>query len=215
MSFSKEANQGSYPFSLPDLPYNKSDLQPYYSAETLDYHHGLHHKAYVDNLNNLLSSNSNLHGKSLEEIIKISSTDSSMASIFNNAAQIWNHSFFWHSMVKNGGGKPSGKLLQKIEEDFGSFEKFSEEFKAAGLGQFGSGWVFFVLDSGKLKIVKTANAALPITMGQVPIITSDVWEHAYYIDYRNRRAEYLSVFLSNLVNWGFAEKNFLAHSKPL
>lgn len=211
MNFSKEANQGSYPFLLPDLPYNKVDLKPYYSEETLDYHHGLHHKAYVDNLNNLLASNNNLHGKSLEEIIEISSVDSSMASIFNNAAQIWNHSFFWHSMAKNGGGKPSGKLLQKIEEDFGGFEKFVEAFKAAGLGQFGSGWVFLVIDGGKLKIVKTANAEVPITMGQVPIITSDVWEHAYYIDYRNRRAEYLSVFLSNLVNWNFAERNFLAH----
>lgn len=212
MNFSEEANQGSYPFLLPDLPYNKEDLNPYYSAETFDYHHGLHHKAYVDNLNNLLKSNDSLHSKSLEEIIQISSADPSMTAIFNNAAQIWNHSFFWHSMAKKGGGMPSGKLLQKIEEDFGSFEKFAEEFKAAGISQFGSGWVFLVLEGKKLKIVKTANAELPITKGQIPIITSDLWEHAYYIDYRNRRAEYLSVFLANLVNWSFAEKNFLAHN---
>lgn len=210
MSFSEEANQDSYPFTLQELPYNKTDLEPYYSKETLDYHHGLHHKAYVDNLNNLLKDNNALHAKSLEEIITISASDNSMSSIFNNAAQVWNHSFFWHSIVKNGGGKPSGILLKKIEEDFGSFAEFAEEFKAAGLTQFGSGWVFLVLEDKKLKIVKTANAAVPIINGQHPIITTDVWEHAYYIDYRNRRAEYLSIFLSNLVNWDFAERNFLS-----
>lgn len=205
MVFSKVANQESYPFSLPDLPYQKSDLAPHFSVENFDYHHGKHHNAYVVNLNNLLENNRDLHGKSLEEIIHISSKDPSMTAIFNNAAQIWNHTFYWHSMKPNGGGAPSGGLLRKIEEDFGSFENFASEFKQAGASQFGSGWVWLVLDAGRLKVVKTSNADTPITKSMTPVITCDVWEHAYYIDFRNRRPDYLALFLQSLVNWDFAE----------
>lgn len=203
MVFCKVANQKFYPFSLPDLPYGKDDLLPHFTSENFEYHHGKHHNAYVVNLNNLLENNAQLHGKSLEEIIDISSKDSSMVAIFNNAAQIWNHTFYWHSMKPNGGGMPSAKLLALIERDFGSFPNFVAEFKQAGVSQFGSGWVWLVLDNGKLRVVKTSNAETPITKAMIPLITCDVWEHAYYIDFRNRRPDYLSVFLESLVNWDF------------
>ncbi len=207
MTFSKEANQSSGPFILPNLPYGKEDLAPHLTAETLDYHHGKHHNAYVTNLNKLIE-NHDLESKSLEEIILASSGKADMAGIFNNAAQIWNHTFFWHSMKKSGGGKPSGPLLSKIEADFGSFDDFIAKFKEAGATQFGSGWAWLVSDKGTLKVIKTPNAALPITDGLVPLLTCDVWEHAYYIDYRNRRPDYIAVFLEHLANWDFAEKNF-------
>ncbi len=209
MIFSPSADQKHYPFSLPSLPFSKDVFIPHLTPENFEYHHEKHHNAYVVNLNNLLEHKTALHSKTLEQIIEISSKDASMVGIFNNAAQIWNHTFYWHSMKPFGGGKPSGKLLDKIIEDFGSFEKFSDAFKQAGATQFGSGWVWLVMDaSKKLKIVKTSNAETPMTKGLKPLITCDVWEHAYYINFRNRRPDYLAIFLSHLVNWDFANENF-------
>jgi Fe-Mn family superoxide dismutase len=203
------AEQAHYPFSLPNLPYASDALLPHLSPETFEYHHGKHHQAYVTNLNNLLKEKAELQGKSLEELIALSFGKADMAGIFNNAAQIWNHSFYWHSMKPQGGNKPSGALLAKIEKDFGSFDAFCDAFKAAGATQFGSGWAWLVLGAdGALKVTKTANADLPFPNGDYALMTADVWEHAYYIDFRNRRPDYLNVFLSSLVNWQFAEENF-------
>lgn len=207
MTYSMEANQTNTEFSLPDLPYGKGDLAPHLTEETLDFHHGKHHNTYVVNLNKLLEDHP-MKGKSLEEIILESSGKANLAGIFNNAAQIWNHTFYWHSMAKDGGGRPSGELLVKIEEDFGSFEEFVTQFKQAGATQFGSGWAWLVLAEGKLKVVKTLNAETPITSDMKPLMTCDVWEHAYYIDYRNKRPDYIATFLDHLVNWNFANKNF-------
>ena len=206
MTFSPEANQSGPAFILPNLPYAKEALLPHLTPETMDYHHGKHHNTYVVNLNNLLENHA-LKGKSLEEIILASSGKADMAGIFNNAAQIWNHTFYWHSMKPNGGGNPSEKLLSKIQADFGSFDEFITQFKQAGATQFGSGWAWLVNDNGKLKVIKTANALTPITDGLKPLMTCDVWEHAYYIDFRNKRPDYIAVFLEHLVNWEFAEKN--------
>jgi Fe-Mn family superoxide dismutase len=192
--------------TLPNLPYDKKDLEPFISENTLNFHYGKHHQTYVTNLNNLISG-TDLEGKSLEEIIDISRKNN-QAGIFNNAAQIWNHTFYWHSMKKNGGGKPEGKLLAKIEEDFGSFEKFTEEFKVAGATQFGSGWAWLVADeNGKLQVVKTLNAETPLGTNLKPLITMDVWEHGYYLDFQNARPKYIKTFLNNLVNWDFALEN--------
>jgi Fe-Mn family superoxide dismutase len=192
--------------TLPNLPYDKKDLEPFISENTLNFHYGKHHQTYVTNLNNLISG-TDLEGKSLEEIIDISRKNN-QAGIFNNAAQIWNHTFYWHSMKKNGGGKPEGKLLAKIEEDFGSFEKFTEEFKVAGATQFGSGWAWLVADeNGKLQVVKTLNAETPLGTNLKPLITMDVWEHSYYLDFQNARPKYIETFLNNLVNWDFALEN--------
>lgn len=193
-------------FTLPELPYAKDALEPYISANTLDFHHGKHHNAYVTNLNKLLEG-SDLASKSLEEVIMASAGDASKAGIFNNAAQVWNHTFYWHSMKPGGGGAPSGNIAEKITADFGSFEKFAEEFKTAGATQFGSGWAWLVLDGGKLKVTKTPNADLPMAHGQKAILTMDVWEHAYYLDYQNRRPDYIGTFLDKLVNWDFASAN--------
>jgi Fe-Mn family superoxide dismutase len=200
-------NQITYPFILPDLPYEKSALLPHISEEALDFHHGKHHNAYVVNLNKLLENLPEIAQLSLEEIMLKCYHDSNMAGIFNNAAQIWNHSFYWHCMKPNGGGEPSEKLKSAIVENFGSFDKFVENFKQAAVSQFGSGWAWLVKNAdGKLEIVKTSNAACPIVEGKVPLLTCDVWEHAYYIDYRNRRPDYVSVFMNELVNWDFVEK---------
>ena len=195
-------------FSLPDLPYNKNDLDPVITANTLDFHHGKHHRAYVDNLNKLIQDTT-LANESLENIIIKSHNDNTKVGIFNNAAQIWNHTFYWHSMKRNGGGQPSGELMKKIQEDFGSFENFVSEFKTAGTTQFGSGWAWLVLDNNKLKVAKTANAMCPLVDKQIPLMTMDVWEHAYYLDYQNRRPDYIASFLNKLVNWSFAEDNFV------
>jgi Fe-Mn family superoxide dismutase len=175
-------------FTLPDLPYAKGALAPYLSEETLEYHHGKHHNAYVTNLNNLVEG-TDLAGKSLEEIIL-----GSEGGVFNNAAQVWNHSFYWKCMKPGGGGTPAGKLAKAIDETFGSFEAFTKEFTQAAVTQFGSGWAWLVLDDGALKIVKTGNADLPLKHGQAALLTVDVWEHAYYIDYRNARPSYLEGF---------------------
>jgi Fe-Mn family superoxide dismutase len=204
--FSQEADQKSYPFILPDMPYDQNALEPYISSETLDYHHKKHHKTYVNNLNNLLSEHE-LQQSRLEEIIH-KSNNMKLTAIFNNAAQVWNHTFYWHSIQPGGGGKPEGDLYNKICQDFGTFENFTTQFKQNGLAQFGSGWVWLVNENGALKIVKTSNAHSPITSQQYPILTCDVWEHAYYIDYRNRRMDYLDIFVEKLINWDFANKNF-------
>lgn len=192
--------------TLPDLPYARNALEPHISQNTLDFHYGKHHQAYVTNLNKLIAG-TELEGKSLEEIIKISAADPSKAGIFNNAAQVWNHTFYWHSMKPNGGGKPSGEVLNKIEESFGSYENFVSEFKTAGATQFGSGWAWLVLEDNKLKITKTANAQTPLTSNAKPLMTMDVWEHAYYLDFQNARPNYIETFLNNLVNWDFVAQN--------
>ena len=194
-------------FTLPPLPYPADALEPHISANTFSFHHAKHHNTYVTNLNNLIKDTP-LADKTLEEIIKSSAGDASKAGVFNNSAQVWNHSFFWNSMKPNGGGAPSAALLNKINADFGSLDKFKEEFKNAAVTQFGSGWAWLVQDStGKLKVVKTANAGCPITDGLTPLITCEVWEHAYYLDFQNRRPDFVQTFLDHLVNWDFAAKN--------
>ncbi|RVU39246.1 superoxide dismutase [Hwanghaeella grinnelliae] len=193
-------------FELPALPYAQDALEPHISANTLSFHYGKHHNTYVTNLNNLVKD-TDLAGKSLEEIVKAVAGDASKAGIFNNAAQVWNHTFYWHSMTPNGGGAPTGAIAAKIDEDLGGYDKFVEEFKAAATTQFGSGWAWLVLDGGKLKVTKTANADSPIAHGQTPLLTIDVWEHAYYLDYQNRRPDYIATFLDSLVNWDFANQN--------
>ena len=193
-------------FTLPPLPYEKNALEPHISSRTLDFHHGKHHQTYVDNLNKLIA-NTELENKPLEEIIRLSAQDTAKAGIFNNAAQVWNHTFYWHSLKKEGGELPQGVLLKRIAQDFGDYDKFKEAFKQAGATQFGSGWAWLVEEKGTLKIVKTGNADLPMIHGQKALLTCDVWEHAYYLDYQNRRPDYLEVFLNHLVNWDFAAKN--------
>lgn len=197
-------------FTLPDLPYAKDALAPHISSETLDFHHGKHHNAYVGKLNGLIEA-SDLADKSLEDIIKISAGDAAQAGIFNNAAQIWNHTFYWHSMAPNGGGAPSGELAELIDRDFGSLDAFKKAFADAGATQFGSGWAWLVLANGKLEVRKTLNAETPLTeAGVTPLLTMDVWEHAYYIDFRNARPSYIDTFLGKLINWDFAARNLQA-----
>lgn len=191
---------------LPDLPFAKDALAPVISANTLEFHHGKHHKAYVDNLNKLIAG-TDLEGKSLEDIIKIAAKDSAKAGIFNNAAQVWNHSFYWQCLKKGGGGTPNGKIAEKINATWGSFDKFVEELKNAGATQFGSGWAWLVLEGGQLKITKTANADTPLAHGQKALLTIDVWEHAYYLDYQNRRPDYLAAVIQSLINWDFVNAN--------
>ena len=191
---------------LPDLPYAKDGLAPYISANTLEFHHGKHHRAYVDNTNKLIAG-TDLANESLETIVKKTVGDTAKSGIFNNAAQVWNHSFYWQCMKPNGGGKPTGKVADKINETWGSFDKFAEELKNAGVTQFGSGWAWLVQDGGKLKVTKTANADTPIAHGVKPVLTVDVWEHAYYLDYQNRRPDYLATFIEKLINWDFVKAN--------
>lgn len=192
--------------TLPDLPFEKNALEPYISANTLDFHHGKHHNAYVTNLNKMIES-TDLASKTLEDIIKATVNDQSKVGVFNNAAQVWNHTFYWNCMKANGGGAPTGALLDKIKSDFGSLDKFVEEFKAAAATQFGSGWAWLVSDGGKLKVVKTSNADTPIAHGLKPLLTIDVWEHAYYLDYQNKRPDYISTFCDKLINWDFVASN--------
>ena len=194
---------------LPALPYDAKALEPIISANTLSFHHGKHHAAYVNNYNNL-TKDGPYAGKPLEEVIKEIAGDASKQGLFNNGAQVWNHTFFWNCLKPNGGGKPTGALLAKIEADLGSFDKFLEDFKAAATTQFGSGWAWLVLDGGKLKITKTANADTPLAHGQTALFTVDVWEHAYYLDYQNRRPDFVSAVLENLANWDFVAANLAA-----
>jgi Fe-Mn family superoxide dismutase len=194
---------------LPALPYSLDALEPHISARTLEFHYGKHHAAYVTNLNNLVAG-SELADHSLEDTILAVAGDASKAGVFNNAAQVWNHTFYWQGMKPGGGGAPSGELAAKIDADFGSFDAFKEQFKAAGATQFGSGWAWLVLDNGTLKITKTGNADLPLAHGQKALLTMDVWEHAYYLDYQNRRPDYMTTFLEKLVNWDFVAANLAA-----
>ena len=189
-------------FELPSLPYANDALAPYMSAETLDFHHGKHHQTYVTNLNNLLKDNE-LQGASLEDIVVKSSKNTSMAGIFNNAGQHWNHILFWQCMKPNGGGSIPSELETRLNSDFGSIDQFKEAFIQAGTTQFGSGWAWLAIDNGKLVVTKSANASNPLVDGMKPILGCDVWEHSYYIDYRNKRPDYLKAFLDSLVNWEF------------
>ncbi|WP_417460743.1 superoxide dismutase [Kordiimonas sp.] len=197
-------------FQLPKLPYEQDALEPHISKETLGFHYGKHHNAYVTNLNGLVEG-TEFEGKSLEDIMLATAGKADRAGIFNNAAQVWNHTFYWHSMTPNGGGEATGALAEKIKADFGSFEAFADEFKKAGATQFGSGWAWLVLNKdGKLEVTKTLNAECPLTDGNTPLLTMDVWEHAYYLDFQNRRPDYIATFLSSLVNWQFAAENYSA-----
>jgi superoxide dismutase, Fe-Mn family len=189
------------PFSLPPLPWAKDALAPVISAETLDYHYGKHHQAYVTNLNKLTEGKPEAD-QPLESLIQ-----SAQGGVFNNAAQIWNHTFYWNSMKPGGGGKPTGTLLELVNRDFGSTDTLLQQLGEAAKTQFGSGWAWLVQDAGKLKVTATANADLPMKHGQNALLTVDVWEHAYYIDYRNARPNYVDAFLKSLVNWDFAAKN--------
>lgn len=191
---------------LPALPYEADALEPYIGATTLGFHHGKHHQTYVTNTNNLIKG-TDLENASLEAIIAASANNAEKVGLFNNAAQVWNHTFYWSCMKKGGGGAPTGSIAAKINEDFGSYDAFAEAFKNAGLTQFGSGWAWLVLEGGKLKITKTPNADTPMAHGQKAILTVDVWEHAYYLDYQNKRADYIDTFLKHLVNWDFANAN--------
>ena len=191
---------------LPPLPYAENALEPVISAKSLSFHYGKHHKAYVDNLNKLITG-TDYSGLSLEEIIKATVGQPERAAIFNNAAQIWNHTFYWNSLRPKGGGEPTTALKQKIEASFGSVDACKKELAAAAVSQFGSGWAWLILEDGKLKVVKTANAEDPLTTGKKPLLTIDVWEHAYYLDYQNRRPDYVNAVLDKLINWEFALQN--------
>ena len=191
-------------FTLPKLDYSNKDLSPIMSEETLDLHHGKHHQTYITNLINFIKD-TDMDKMSLEEIILNSFKDKSKIGIFNNASQHWNHNLFWKCMKPNGGGQMPPKLEKRIVSDFGSVDNFKKEFKQAGITQFGSGWCWLSINNGKLVVSKTANAANPLVDKMKPILGCDVWEHSYYIDYRNRRPEYLDKFVDNLVNWEFVE----------
>lgn len=198
-------------FEQPPLPFAMDALESYgMKAETFEYHYGKHHKAYVDNLNKMVADKPNLANKSLEEVIQISHKDPALQGVFNNAAQVWNHTFFWNCLKAGGGGAPSGDLAARIEKDFGSFDKFKEEFSTAAATQFGSGWAWLIDDNGTLKVTKTPNAVNPLAEGQKALLTLDVWEHAYYIDFKNARPAFIKNFLDNLVNWDFVAQNMAA-----
>jgi Fe-Mn family superoxide dismutase len=192
--------------TLPDLPYDKSALEPYISFRTLDFHHGKHHKAYVDNTNKMIE-NTDLEGKDLDTIIMAAAADPAQKGLFNNAAQVWNHSFFWQCMKPGGGGKPDGKIAELIDKKWGSYEDFAAELKQAGISQFGSGWAWLALQGAELEITKTPNAENLSASGLRPLLVVDVWEHAYYLDYQNRRPDFLQTFLDHLINWDFVNAN--------
>ena len=200
--------QATGPFGLPPLPYAEDALAPVISARTIGFHYGKHHRAYVDNLNGLVK-NTPYEKMSLEELIKATAAAPGQAAIFNNAAQVWNHTFYWNGMKPACGGKPGGEIGKRIEKDFGSYENFRKEFVGAALGQFGSGWAWLATDGKMMKVLKTPNAENPITQGLKPLLTINVWEHAYYLDYQNRRKDFVEASLDKLVNWTFVEKNLL------
>jgi superoxide dismutase, Fe-Mn family len=200
------ATVSSAPIMLPSLPYEQSALQPVISANTLSFHYGKHHKTYVDTLNKLVAG-TQFSDMSLEKIIKATADQADHTAIFNNAAQAWNHTFYWHSLRPKGGGEPPAVLERLMESSFGSVEACKKELAGAAMGQFGSGWAWLVLDGGKLKVVKTGNAHTPLIQAAKPLLTIDVWEHAYYLDYQNRRADYVNAVLDSLVNWEFAAEN--------
>jgi Fe-Mn family superoxide dismutase len=194
------------PLALPPLPYAENALEPVITAKTMSFHYGKHHKGYVDNLNKLIAG-TEYAVLSLEKIITSTAGQPERTAIFNNAAQNWNHTFYWNSLRPNGGGEPPAALKQKIEASFGSVDACKKELASAAVSQFGSGWAWLVLEGGKLKVVKTANADVPMTLGLKPLLAIDVWEHAYYLDYQNRRADYVNAVLDKLINWEFALQN--------
>jgi Fe-Mn family superoxide dismutase len=199
--------RGARMIELPSLPWGESALAPHISAETISFHYGKHHKAYVDNTNKLIEG-TDLAGKPLEDIVKASAGKPEKRGLFNNSAQVWNHTFYWKSLSPKGGGQPSGKLLDRIKSDFGDFAKFKDDLAKAAVTQFGSGWAWLVLEGGKLKIEQTANAETPMVVAaKKPLLTIDVWEHAYYVDYRNKRPDYVTSLLDKLINWEFAAQN--------
>jgi superoxide dismutase, Fe-Mn family len=185
------------------LPYDRDALEPHLSARTMEFHHGKHHQAYVDNLNKL-AAGADMGDMSLEAIIDQTRGQSDKTGLFNNAAQVWNHSFFWKSMKPNGGGTPTGRLAELINAAFGGFEDFKAAFSEAAITQFGSGWAWLVQDGDKVKLLKTSNAETPVASGQTALLACDVWEHAYYLDYQNRRKDFVQAFLNHLANWEFA-----------
>jgi Fe-Mn family superoxide dismutase len=192
--------------ALPRLPYAENALDPIVTANTLGYHYGKHHKGYVDNLNKLIAG-TQLANLSLEKLIIETTDKADKVAIFNNAAQTWNHSFYWRSLRPKGGGAPPAALKQRIEASFGNLDACKKALATAATTQFGSGWAWLVLDADELKVVKTGNAETPLTKGMKPLLTIDVWEHAYYLDYQNRRADYVNAVLDKLINWGFAAEN--------
>lgn len=194
------------PFVLPALPYGEAALEPVISARTIGFHYGKHHQGYVNNLNKLVAG-TEMAEMSLEQIIRASAGAPDKAALFNNAAQVWNHTFYWAGMKPAGGGRPGGALAEKIEADFAGFDALRKELAAAAGGQFGSGWAWLVLEGGRLKVVKTGNAENPLTHGMKPLLTIDVWEHAYYLDYQNRRGDYVNAVLDKLINWDFVAEN--------
>lgn len=205
-SYPAYATDASGPFTLPPLPWPDNALSPQISANTIGIHYGKHHQGYVNNLNKLVIGTP-MADQPLEAIIKATAGKTDQATIFNNAAQIWNHTFYWNSLRPKGGGKPTGALIEQIRKDFGDFDAFKAEFTKAATSQFGSGWAWLVKDGDKLAIVKTGNADTPLAHAQEPLLTIDVWEHAYYLDYQNRRADYVTAVLDHLINWEFAMQN--------
>lgn len=195
------------PISMPKLPYAENALEPIISARTLSFHYGKHHQGYVDKLNTLIQGTDFADAK-LEEIIITTADQGNNADIFNNAAQVWNHTFYWASLKANGGAKPAGELKTKIDESFGSYDTMKKEYVDKATGQFGSGWAWLVEEDDKLAIVNTPDAVTPIVRGQKPLLTIDVWEHAYYLDYQNRRKDYVNAVIDHLLNWNFAAENF-------
>jgi Fe-Mn family superoxide dismutase len=192
---------------LTPLPYGDGDLAPHISTETISYHHGKHHRTYVDNTNKAIAG-TDLVDASLEHVVRTAAGRPDQKALFNNSAQAWNHAFYWKSLRPNGGGQPSGKLLDRIRTDFGDFARLKDELAKAAVSQFGSGWAWLVLEGGRLRVEQTSNADTPLTVpGQTPLLTIDVWEHAYYLDYRNRRPDYVTAVLDKLVNWEFAAEN--------
>ncbi len=202
------ASDRARPFRLPPLPYSPRALVPYISQATMNFHYGRHHDTYVSNLNQLVRG-TGLAGDSLEDIIRKTAGKKDQKAIFNNAAQSWNHDFYWHSMKPGGGGKPSGELLRMIEESFGDWQSFKDDFSQSALTIFGSGWGWLVQEGSKLRIVQTRNADTPLVEDLNPLLTIDVWEHAYYLDRKNVRKDYITVFMNHLINWEFARKNLL------
>ncbi len=198
--------QKEAPFELPTLPYPEGALAPIISANTLRFHHGKHHMAYIAKVNELVPG-TEFEGQTLERIILAVSGQADRAELFNNAAQAWNHAFYWRSMSPKGGGRPPAELATMIDAAFGSFDAFKQQFSAAAVSQFGSGWAWLVRGGAALKIVKTSNAQSPLTKGEVPLLTIDVWEHAYYLDYQNRRPDYVQAVTDKLLNWEFAAEN--------
>jgi len=196
-------------FTLPPLPYAKDALAPHISEKTMDFHHDKHHRAYVTKLNDLVKGTP-FEGQGLEDIIDATAGRDEHTEIYNNAAQTWNHTFFWNSMKPSGGGKPTGAIAKKIDADFGGYEKFAKALEEISVKQFGTGWGWLVLQDGALKAIKTEDAEVPLSDGRTPILTIDVWEHAYYLDYQNRRPDFVKTVIANLLNWDFANANLAA-----